>query len=275
MSGRRSDCGRSARATRSTTWSTPRAICCRSSVMPPCSSSIRRAVSVTVDGAVRYGELCPRLDAAGFALHNLASLPHISVAGACATGTHGSGDRNGNLATAVSEIRDRDRGRRARHVSAADPDFPGTVVALGALGVVVRLTLDVEPAFQVRQVVYERMAEATFAERFDEITGAAHSVSLFTRWREPVFDQVWLKQRVRRRSGGSRRPTCSVHRPPRSTSTRSASSPPPPARPSWGSRARGTSACRTSGSITRRARAMSSRASTSCRASMRCVPSPR
>jgi FAD/FMN-containing dehydrogenase len=62
------------------------------------------AGTVTVDGGVRYGELCATLNSAGFALHNLASLPHISVAGACATGTHGSGDHSGNLATAVSAL---------------------------------------------------------------------------------------------------------------------------------------------------------------------------
>ena len=62
----------------------------------------RAASRVRVDGAVRYGELAVRLEADGFALHNLASLPHISVAGACATATHGSGNRSGNLATAVA-----------------------------------------------------------------------------------------------------------------------------------------------------------------------------
>jgi xylitol oxidase len=152
--------------------------------------------SVTVDGAVRYGDLCPRLDAAGFALHNLASLPHISVAGACATGTHGSGDRNGSLATSVAAVQVVDGDGDLRTFTRGDPEFPGTAVALGALGVVVRLTLDLEPAFQVRQVLYERLPESTFADRFDQITGAAHSVSLFTRWREPAFDQVWLKQRT-------------------------------------------------------------------------------
>ena len=59
------------------------------------------AMTVTIDGGGRYGEICEALDDAGFALPNLASLPHISVAGACATATHGSGDRLGNLATAV------------------------------------------------------------------------------------------------------------------------------------------------------------------------------
>ena len=62
----------------------------------------RTARTVTVESGTSYGQLCPSLDKDGFALHNLASLPHISIAGACATGTHGSGVKNGNLSTAVS-----------------------------------------------------------------------------------------------------------------------------------------------------------------------------
>ena len=154
---------------------------------------------LTVDGGVRYGDLCGPLAAAGFALHNLASLPHISVAGACATATHGSGDRNGNLATAVSALEvitaageivtfERDR----------DPaSFSGAVVALGALGVVTRLTLEIQPTFQMRQDLYEQLPLDRAVERFDEISASADSVSLFTDWRGPTFDQVWLKRRVR------------------------------------------------------------------------------
>jgi len=155
----------------------------------------RRAV--TIDGALRYGDLCGVLESAGFALHNLASLPHISVAGACATATHGSGDRSGNLATAVSglevvgadgEIREFVRGDRG--------SFEGIVVGLGAIGVVTRLTLDLEPTYQVRQDIYERLPLADAAENFDAITSSADSVSLFTSWRAQTVDQVWLKRRV-------------------------------------------------------------------------------
>src|SRR5919206_3202132 len=51
--------------------------------------------TVTVEGGITYAELAPYLHANGYALHNLASLPHITVAGACSTATHGSGSRNG------------------------------------------------------------------------------------------------------------------------------------------------------------------------------------
>jgi xylitol oxidase len=62
------------------------------------------AKTVTVEGGIKYGELCPWLNDKGFALHNLASLPHISVAGAITTATHGSGVRNKNLCGPVEAL---------------------------------------------------------------------------------------------------------------------------------------------------------------------------
>ena len=154
--------------------------------------------SVTVGAGLTYGELAAELNAAGRALHNLASLPHISVAGACATGTHGSGERNGNLATAVSAVEmvtaDGDLVTVSRD---GDPDrFPGTVVGLGAVGIVTRMTLDTLPAFEVRQWVYDDLPLDHVTKHFDEIAGSAYSVSLFTDWRGPLFRQAWLKRRT-------------------------------------------------------------------------------
>jgi xylitol oxidase len=156
------------------------------------------ARTVTVDGGIRYGDLCWSLHAAGFALHNLASLPHISVAGACATGTHGSGVAKGSLSTAVVAMdMVRADGELISLTRAANPDaFPGAVVALGALGVVVRLTLAVEPSFRMRQDVFEDLPLQDFEHHFDEIAAMAESVSFFTEWRGDVVDQVWLKSRV-------------------------------------------------------------------------------
>jgi alditol oxidase len=167
------------------------------------------ANTVTIDGAIRYGDLCPTLDAAGYAVANLASLPHISVAGACATSTHGSGDRTGSLATAVAgfELLAADGEPRTFSRDRDRDEFNGMVVSLGALGVVTRLTLDLQPAFRVRQDVYERMAFRTGLDHLDEITSSADSVSLFTAWRGPVFDQVWLKRRVAGRDGFEAPPT--------------------------------------------------------------------
>ncbi|HTT00104.1 MAG TPA: FAD-binding protein [Streptosporangiaceae bacterium] len=154
--------------------------------------------SVTVSAGLRYGELAVALHRAGRALGNLGSLPHISVAGACATATHGSGDGNGNLATAVSAVQlvtaDGDLVTVSRD---ADPDrFPGTVVSLGALGVVARLTLDTVPTFYIRQYVYEDLPFERVQGHFDEIASSGYSVSLFTDWRGPRMSQVWVKQRA-------------------------------------------------------------------------------
>lgn len=156
------------------------------------------ARQVTVGAGARYGDLVTRLHAAGWALHNLASLPHISVAGACATGTHGSGDRNGNLATAVRTVRMvSGDGELVTLRRDADGDrFAGAVVALGALGVVTELTLDLVPAFDIRQYVYDDLPRAALDEHFDEVFGSGYSVSCFTDWSGPRINQVWRKCRA-------------------------------------------------------------------------------
>ena len=156
------------------------------------------ARTVTIDAGVRFGELAPALDRAGLALHTMASLPQISVAGAVATATHGSGVRRPNLSEAVVGIElvtaDGDLVRLDRR---DDPDVvDGAVVSLGALGIATALTLAVEPAYAMRQHVYEDLPIAAFCERFDEIAGMAESVSFFTGWRGPTIDQVWVKSRV-------------------------------------------------------------------------------
>ncbi len=154
--------------------------------------------SVTVSAGMRHGEIATRLHEAGLALHNLASLPHISVAGAVATGTHGSGIGNGNLATAVIDIEmvtaDGDLAWLSRAHDAER--FPGAVVALGCLGAVTSLTLEVEPTYDVRQTVYESLPFGRIDRDLDEILAAGYSVSLFTTWRESSIDRVWIKRRV-------------------------------------------------------------------------------
>ncbi len=152
---------------------------------------------VTVQAGTTYAQLCSHLHREGYAIHNLASLPHISVAGACATATHGSGDRNGNLATAVIAIQVVDADGSLRDLSREQnrTQFEGAVVGLGALGVVTRLTLEIAPSFEMRQEVFEGLPLASLSDNFDEVTSSAYSVSLFTDWRTPIFNQVWLKRR--------------------------------------------------------------------------------
>lgn len=165
--------------------------------LPPSVQIDAERASVTVAAGVRYGDLAAHLHAAGYALRNLGSLPHISVAGACATGTHGSGDRNGSLATALSAIELVTADGELVRLSRADRErFRGAVVGLGALGVVTRLTLDIVPTFDMAQYVYEGMPRARLDEHFADIVASAYSVSLFTSWTSSGIDQVWLKHRV-------------------------------------------------------------------------------
>lgn len=155
------------------------------------------ARTVTVGAGVTYGKLAPVIDARGFALHNLASLPHISVAGAIATATHGSGLGNGNLATVVSglEIVTVD-GELVRFSREKDGErFLGAVVGLGALGVVTSVMLNVEPTFQIAQSVYRNLSFDHLAGHLREIFTADYSVSLFTDWLEHRATQVWIKRR--------------------------------------------------------------------------------
>jgi xylitol oxidase len=153
------------------------------------------AGTVACSAWLKYGELAEALAAQDAALHNLASLPHISIAGAIATATHGSGDANGNLATAVRGVELVTSAGEVVTVARGEPNFDGLVVGLGALGVVTRITLDVEPVFDVRQRVFEGLSWDALHEHFDEITAGGYSVSVFTRWGQTV-DQVWIKSRV-------------------------------------------------------------------------------
>lgn len=163
--------------------------------LPPVTEITADGSAVTISAGLRYGELAPRLQAAGLALRNLGSLPHICVAGAVATGTHGSGNANGSLATAVSAMELVSANGDIIVVSrAGDPArFAGMVVSLGALGIVTRLTLDTVPTFNVRQYVYENLPVSELAAHFGEIAARAYSVSLFTDWRGRQLRQVWLK----------------------------------------------------------------------------------
>jgi alditol oxidase len=153
----------------------------------------RDTSTVTVAAGVRYGELAVALDEAGFALHNMASLPHISVGGAVATATHGSGNTNGNLATSVAGLEIVTAGGDLVRIRRGDPDFNGCVVALGALGIVTHVTLDVEPTYDVAQYVYDDLA---WSDLDLDVFAGGYSVSLFTDWAGPRINRVWIKNRI-------------------------------------------------------------------------------
>jgi xylitol oxidase len=157
-----------------------------------------KARTVTLGAGIRYGDLATVIDKRGYAVHNLASLPHISVAGACATATHGSGVHNGNLATPVAALEIVTADGEMVHLSREkDGDrFLGAVVGLGSVGVVTSVTLDVQPTFQVAQSVYQDLSFDHLQHHFEEIVSSGYSVSLFTDWQNHRATQVWIKRRL-------------------------------------------------------------------------------
>jgi alditol oxidase len=156
----------------------------------------KTAHTLTLESGTRYGDIAPFLHQNGYALPNLASLPHITIAGACATATHGSGVRNGSLASAVSVIELVKAGGEVVTLSREkDRDlFAGAVVHLGSLGVVTKVTLDLVPTFYMSQVVYLDLPMAALKEQFDSIQAEGYSVSLFTDWKNKNISEVWIKK---------------------------------------------------------------------------------
>ncbi len=157
-----------------------------------------KARTVTVGAGVTYGKLAPYIDSRGFAVHNLASLPHIGVVGGCATATHGSGSSNGNLSTAVRgmEVVTGDGTLVTLTREQLGDKFDGAVVNLGALGVITKITLAVEPSYLVTQQVYENLSFSQLEKHLEAIFASGYSVSLFTDWQKHRATQVWIKRRV-------------------------------------------------------------------------------
>ncbi len=179
----------------------------------------KSARTVTIEGGMNYGQLCPYLETQGFALHNLASLPHISVAGACTTATHGSGVKNGNLATSVRALEFIGADGTVHTLSEKNDNekFKGAVVGLGAIGIITKVTLALQPSFSMRQYVFEDLPLSAISENFTTIMSAGHSVSLFTDWQKNSFNEVWVKLRsdekfdVQGEFFGARAATKNVH----------------------------------------------------------------
>ena len=149
--------------------------------------------SVSVSGATTFQALSQELHRQGWALATMASLPHISVAGAIATGTHGSGMRVKGLASMVRALEMVQSDGELRRVERGSPDFDGSVVSLGALGVVTRVTLDLVPTFDMWQDVWLEMPWDRVAADFDTLLSSGYSVSIFTDWTGTTVSQLWVK----------------------------------------------------------------------------------
>lgn len=151
---------------------------------------------VTVSGGMKYGELVPALATSGRALPNLASLPHITIAGSVATGTHGSGVRQPGLSSAVRAVELLTADGELRWIDATDPRFDGVVVSLGALGVVTRVRLATVPDYAVRQDAFIGLSWGELVGRIGEVLAASYSVSVFGRWVGTGPDHVIVKSVV-------------------------------------------------------------------------------
>lgn len=160
------------------------------------ADSLTGSPLVTIAAGMTFAQVAPLVDAAGFALHNMGSLPHISAAGACSTGTHGSGDRAGCLAAAVAAVEMVTADGDLVMLDRSDPDFAGVVPSLGALGVLTALTFDVQPSFDVAQTVWQGIDAPTGIEHVDAIMASAYNVSVFTTLDEQRFGEVWVKRRM-------------------------------------------------------------------------------
>jgi xylitol oxidase len=164
------------------------------------------AMTVSVTGGTRYGVLAAALQAQGYALHNTGSLPHISVAGATATGTHGSGDRHGILSTAVSAVELVQADGSLVTVDRSNPDLRALAVGLGAFGIITRVVLDIQPTYLIRQDVYRNAPWDTVLEAFDAVMASAYSVSLIGDFGSPVIRELWQKTRVESPSAAGEQP---------------------------------------------------------------------
>jgi len=161
--------------------------------------------TVTVEAGIKYGELAPYLDAKGYALHNLASLPHISVGGSITTATHGSGIKNGNLASAVRglELVIADGGIVHLSKAADHEKLNAAVVGLGAIGIITKVTLQIQPTYMVKQNVFTNLPIAQMRANFEKIMSAGYSVSLFYDWQTDLINEVWIKSRIGTDTGHS------------------------------------------------------------------------
>jgi len=169
-----------------------------------CSKELNKVIAldtlnhtVTVEGGIKYGELAPYLHQHGWALHNLASLPHISVGGSITTATHGSGIKNGNLSSAVTGLEIVIADGSIVHFSKADPEkLNAVVVGLGAIGFITKVALQIEPTYMVRQRVFLKLPMSQLKPNFEKIVSSGYSVSLFTDWQSDSINEVWIKSRV-------------------------------------------------------------------------------
>lgn len=166
--------------------------------------------TVTVDAATTYSELCHALDKTGFALPNTSSLSHFQIAGAIATATHGSsGSRNGRLtrsglADTVVGLEIVGPDGTIRNVNKGHPQFSSSVVSLGMVGVVTRVTLSLVDDYDVIQRVYGKWPPtptgtlSAFLSSLPKTIAQFDSFSAFVKWNVDDFGLLIGRKQVPR-----------------------------------------------------------------------------
>jgi L-gulono-1,4-lactone dehydrogenase len=158
----------------------------------------REAMTVTVLAGTPLHVLNERLHGLGLALHNLGDIDRQTVAGAIATGTHGTGGRWASLSAQVAGL---DLVTADGALVRARPDgtvaeaelFGAARVGLGALGIVTAVTFCVEPAFEL-EAVEVPMGWDEVVDRFEELTGDNHHFEAY--W-FPHTDRMLTKRNNR------------------------------------------------------------------------------
>jgi len=150
-------------------------------------------MTASVPAGWTYSQAVRELEAAGVALGNLASLPHISVAGATATGTHGSGDRNPMMSAEIVGVEVVDGEGQLRVVGEGHPDLGALSLGLGAFGVFTRVVFAVRPTFQVQQDYYRSAPWENVLANLDDIFASAYSVNIHGDFSTDTVRGVWRK----------------------------------------------------------------------------------
>ena len=136
----------------------------------------------TVQAGMRLRDLVAALGAQGLALPSLGSINEQSIAGAISTGTHGSALRHGTLAHYVQGLRlVLANGRVVSCSAESNPElFRAALVSLGALGIVVEVSLKAVPDFNIR---WEQHLVSQDSIVRDWDSGL---------WSQAEFTRVWL-----------------------------------------------------------------------------------
>lgn len=143
---------------------------------------------VIVQAGIRLHDFGSRLQARGLAMPNLGSIDHQSIAGAIATATHGSSTRHGLLSKSVLGLKIMlANGRTASCSATHNHDlFRAALVSLGALGIVIEVTFQAVPAFNIEWQQSLHPLEEILADWPNEL------------WTEREFTRVWWMPYMKR-----------------------------------------------------------------------------